>query len=175
VQNSNHELARRTDVRKCAFIMLLMTAAYGLALANFAAGSPDDLAGVKTKAEIEALVAKLRAGELKGAQPLFEKEDGPYRIYTSYIENRKGAADIHGLDNEIFLIMSGSAEVTLGGDVTDKKSTAENEFRGTTITGGTTRTVGAGDIISIPRGIAHQMNPGNGHVLYIVIKMSGGR
>jgi len=162
-------------MRRCAVFALLIFSACSLSLVGFAAGSPDDLAGVKTKAEIDTLVAKLRAGELKGAQTLFEKEGGPYRIYTSYIENRKGAADIHGLDDEIFLIVSGSAEVTLGGDVPDKKSTVENEFRGTSITDGATRTVGAGDIISIPRGTAHQMNPGDGHVLYIVIKMSGGR
>lgn len=153
----------------------LVTAVGSLFLTGFAAGQPDDLAGVKTKAEIDSLVAKLRTGEIKGARPLFESEGGPYRIYTSYIENRKGAADVHGLDDEIFLIVNGSAEVTLGGDVTDKKSTAKNEFRGTTITGGKIRTVGVGDIISIPRGTAHQMNPGNGHVLYIVIKMKGGR
>jgi mannose-6-phosphate isomerase-like protein (cupin superfamily) len=162
-------------MRRCVVFVLLILSSWSLSLLGVPAGSPDELAGVKTKPEIDALVAQLRAGELKGAQPLFEKEGGAYRVYTSYIENRKGAADIHGLDDEIFLIMSGSADVTLGGDVTDKKSTAENEFRGTRIAGGLTRTVGAGDIISIPRGTAHQMNPGEGHVLYIVIKMSGGR
>ena len=156
-------------------VALLIISVCGLSLPGFSSGSQDDLVGVKTRAEIDALAAKLRTGELKGAQTLFTKEGGPYRIYTSYIENRKGAADIHGLDDEIFLIVSGSAEVTLGGDITDKKSTVENEFKGTSISGGTTRTVGAGDIISIPRDTAHQMNPGSGHVLYIVIKMSGGR
>ncbi len=140
-------------------------------------GQPTDqqekLAGVKKKADIDALVAKIRQGKLKRAQTLFEGEEGPYRIYTSYINNRKGAADIHGIDHEVFLILSGSAEVTLGGEVTDKKSTAENEFRGTLIVGGTTSSVGTGDIISIPSGTAHQMNPGTGHILYLVIKISG--
>lgn len=135
----------------------------------------DTLAGVKTKAEIDALVSALCRGELTGAQPLFEREGGPYRVYTSYINNRKGAADIHMLDHEIFLVMSGTAEVTLGGDVTDKTAKSENEFRGTTIVGGETRTVSAGDIISIPCGTPHQMNPGTGHILYIVIKIAGAR
>ena len=162
-------------MRKRAFFMLPLIPVCSLALLGFSARSADDLAGVKTKAEIDSLVAMLRAGELKGAQPLFEKEGGPYRIYTSYIENRKGAADVHALDDEIFLIVSGSAEVTLGGVVKDKKEKEENEFRGTTIADGATRRVGVGDIISIPRGTAHQMDPGSGHVLYIVIKMSGGR
>jgi mannose-6-phosphate isomerase-like protein (cupin superfamily) len=156
-------------------VALFMVSAFGLALMAFPSEAADDLAGVKTRAEIDALAAKLRAGELTGAQTLFASEGGTYRIYTSYIENRKGAADVHGLDDEIFLVVSGSAQVTLGGNVTDGKSTAANEFRGTTISGGTTRTVGAGDLISIPRGTAHQMNPGRGHIMYVVIKMTGGR
>ena len=162
-------------MKRARMVIIVVVLACGLAMAAFPAGAADELAGVKTKAEIDALAAKLKVGEVKGAQTLFQAEGGPYRVYTSYIENRKGAADIHILDSEIFLVVSGSAEVTLGGDVTDKKSTAENEFRGTTISGGTTWTVGPGDIISIPPGTAHQMNPGRGSILYIVIKMTAGR
>ena len=156
-------------------IGLFVIAACGLALLAQTTAPLDKLAGVKTKADIDALVAKVRSGELKGAQNLFERDKGPYRVYTSLIENRKGAADLHGTDDEIFLIVSGAAEVTLGGDITDKKATAENEFRGSVISGGTTRSVAAGDMISIPSGTAHQMNPGKGQVLYIVIKINGRR
>ncbi len=152
---------------------LVLLAVSGLSLFAGQAATPDTLAGVKTKAEIDALVAKVRSGELKGAQNLFAKENGAYRVYTSFIDNRKGAADLHKLDDEIFLIVSGSAEATLGGEITDGKSTAANELRGSVIKGGTTRKVAAGDMISIPAGTAHQMNPGTGQVLYIVIKITG--
>ena len=63
--------------------------------------------------------------------------------------------------------------LTLGGDITDKALKSENEYRGSIIKGGTTRSVSAGDIISIPSNTAHQMNPGTGHVLYIVVKITG--
>ena len=75
----------------------------------------------------------------------------------------------------MFLIASGTAEVTLGGDVTDKKATAKNEFRGMIIVGGTKRSVSAGDMISLSRGTAHQINPGTAQILYIVIKIMGSR
>ena len=150
--------------------VLLVTACTALAQT----GAPADrLAGVKTKAEIDALVAKLRSGELQGAQTLFERENGPYRIYTSFVNARKGAADIHVTDDEIFVIVSGSAQFTLGGDITDKTRARENEYRGTVIAGGVTRPVAAGDMASAPRGTPHQMDPGSGHVLYIVIKVIG--
>ena len=135
----------------------------------------DPLAGVKSKAELDALVAKIRAGELQGPQMLFERDKGPYQIYTSFIQRRRGAADVHAVDDEIFLILSGSATATLGGDVIDKKSTGDNEFRGTTIAGGTAHAVGAGDLVSVPRGTAHQMDAGTGEVLYLVIKIKAAR
>jgi len=160
-------------MRKSTLLSLIVILALGATVIIQASGEADKLAGVMKKADIDSLIGKLRSGELQGAQSLFEGEDGPYRVYTSYIENRKGAADIHALDSEIFLIMSGSAEFTLGGEVTDKEAKSENEYRGTTISGGTTYSVAAGDIISIPKGTAHQMNPGEGHILYIVIKIKG--
>jgi len=142
-----------------------------------AQGTPgtDTLAGVKTKTELEQLVAKIRSGELKGPQMLFDRDKGPYQIYTSFIEKRKGAADIHGADDEIFVILDGAATATLGGDVTDKKPSGEHEFRGTTIAGGVRRPVAAGDLVSVPRGTPHQMDAGSGEVLYLVIKIKSPR
>lgn len=162
----------RTRIRVGAIAIVMG----GAALLS-AQGPPrtDTLAGVKTRAELDGLVAKIRAGELKGPQMLFDREKGPYQIYTSFIEKRKGAADIHGVDDEIFLILDGSAAATLGGDVTDKKLTGDNEFRGTTIAGGATRRVAAGDLVSVPRGTAHQMDAGTGEVLYLVIKIKNAR
>lgn len=160
----------RTRVRIGTMVFVVGAAAL---LSAQAPRPADPLAGVRSRAELDALVAKIRAGELKGPQMLFDRDNGPYQIYTSFIQKRKGAADIHGVDDEIFLILSGSAAATLGGDVTDKKPTGEGEFRGTTIAGGTARPVAAGDLISIPHGTAHQMDAGAGEVLYLVIKVKG--
>lgn len=151
-------------------LLLVVAAAVGSA---GAAPPGDGLAGVRTRAELEQLVARLRSGEVEGAQSVFEREGGPYRVYTSYIEARKGAADIHAADDEIYVVLSGSASLTLGGDIVDERLERENEYRGTEIAGGVTQRVAAGDIASAPRGTAHQMDPGEGHVLYLVIKILG--
>ncbi len=154
-------------------VAIVLTAAAALVSAQ--GTRPDTLAGVKTKAELDQLVAKIRAGELKGPQMLFDRENGPYQVYTSFIEKRRGAADIHAAADEIFLILHGAATVTLGGNVTDKTLTGENEFRGTTIAGGVSRPVAEGDVISVPRGTPHQMDAGTGDVLYLVIKFKNAR
>ena len=156
-------------------VLLAAALATGGPAVAYGGDEADALRGVKTKQQLEELVAKLRSGELEGAQAIFEREGGPYRIYTSYIDNRKGGADIHVADDEIFVVLSGSAELTLGGDIADKRLARENEYRGTVMAGGTTRSVAAGDIISAPRGTAHQMDPGEGHILYVVIKVIGQR
>lgn len=134
---------------------------------------PDALVGWKSQVELDALVATLRRGELKGPQTLFERPRGPYRIYTSFIDNRRGAADIHETDDEIFIVLSGGGRSTLGGDIADPRATAAHEIRGTRIVDGVSRTVGVGDIISAPRGTPHQMDATGGHILYVVIKIIG--
>ncbi len=140
-----------------------------------APAAADTLQGVRTRAELDALVAKLRAGDVKGAQSLFEKPGGTYRVYTSFIDHRKGLADIHVKDDEVFVVLSGSAQCTLGGDIAARTTDEHGDYHGTTIVGGTTRTVAQGDIVSAPRGTAHQMDPGEGQILYVVIKMLGSR
>jgi mannose-6-phosphate isomerase-like protein (cupin superfamily) len=160
--------------RLCAALTCVaMLTANGLVGAQ-APALADPLAGWASRVDLESLVKKLRSGELKGPQTLFERPDGPYRVYTSFIDGRKGAADIHEADDELFLVLSGSARSTLGGEIADRKATAPHEFRGTVIRGGTTRTVGAGDVISAPRGTPHQMDATGGHILYVVIKVMGG-
>lgn len=131
------------------------------------------LRGIESKADLDALVSRLRSGELKGPQKLFEEDHGTYRVYTSYIDNRRGVADIHVNDDELFLVLSGSAQCTLGGDIADKKVGLDGDYHGAQVVGGTTRTVAVGDIVSAPRGTAHQMDPGTGHILYVVVKIIG--
>lgn len=161
-----------TNTRRRA---LLLLATLGVTVVLPAQPKPgsDALRGVRSKADLEALVARLRSGELKGPQALFQGDpQGPYRVYTSYISNRKGLADIHTTDDEIFVVLSGSALCTLGGDIPDKKLEGR-DYHGPLVVGGVTRQVAAGDIVSAPRGTPHQMDPGSGHIVYVVIKIFG--
>jgi hypothetical protein len=160
---------RRTVLALLTFFAVLVM---GGAHLNGQPEATAGLRGVRAKADIDAIVAGLRNGTLKGPQSLFEVPNGPYRVYTSYIDHRKGVADIHVDDDEIFVVLSGSAACTLGGDIENKTlAAADHTYHGDRIVGGTTKTIAAGDIVSAPRGTAHQMDPGDGHVLYVVIKI----
>jgi len=170
---SRRKELRVTNAIRRAVLPAVMLTALAVTVSSETKPGPEALRGVKTKADLDAIVARLRSGEVKGPQALFEADpQGPYRVYTSYIDARKGLADIHPNDDEIFVVLSGSAQCTLGGDIPDKKLEGR-DYHGSAVVGGVTRTIAAGDIVSAPRGTAHQMDPGKGHVLYVVIKILG--
>ncbi len=135
----------------------------------------DGLTGVKSRAELEQIDVLFRAG----ARPpelskiLFQREGAHYLVDTSYFENRTQEPQMHLQQDEVFVVMSGAAKLRLGGELVNKKEHGDpNEYRGTAIKGGITQVVAAGDVISAPRGIPHQFDPGVGHINYMVVKIN---
>lgn len=161
----------RTSIAALVVATAATIALAGVRVNGQAEAAAPGLRGIRSKAEIDRIVAGLRSGALKGPQALFQEPNGTYRVYTSYIDRRKGIPDIHVNDDEIFVVLSGSAACTLGGDLENRTVGPDHDFHGDRIVGGTTTTVGVGDIVSAPHGTAHQMDPGDGHILYAVIKI----
>lgn len=133
----------------------------------------DGLPGVKTKAELDKLANGLRSGELTGDHVLFSG-DGRYTIDTSYFHAKhKATPQAHTEVDEIFVVLSGAAQVTLGGNLEGMffERGDKTQLRGTGIKGGTVRRVAQGDLVSIPRGTPHHVDPGEGYIVYAVIKI----
>lgn len=131
--------------------------------------------GVKTKAELEQLAAGLQSGDQKVSNVLFSG-GGRYTIDTSYFSAKKKATPQAHIDtDEVFLVLSGAAQLTLGGDLEGKTFAKgdKNQPRGTGIKGGTVRRVAQGDLVSIPQGTPHHVDPGEGYIVYAVIKIHG--
>jgi len=89
------------------------------------------------------------------------------------LRHQSGAVEVHETMADIFVIESGEATLATGGKVMNPKTTAPHEIRGTAIEGGTERHVAAGDVLTIPAGMPHQMKlaPGK-EVLYMAIKVA---
>jgi mannose-6-phosphate isomerase-like protein (cupin superfamily) len=96
---------------------------------------------------------------------------GTHSVMMAHME-ASGVAEIHETVTDIFIIQSGEASITVGGNVVDAKGTAPGEVRGTSIQGGVTKKVGAGDVVNIPVGTPHhtQVAPGQ-QVTYLVVKV----
>jgi mannose-6-phosphate isomerase-like protein (cupin superfamily) len=81
-------------------------------------------------------------------------ETGEYKINAGR-RDAPGGVEVHLRDSDIFYILEGSAVLITGGKVEEGKTTAPNEIRGTSITGGESRKVSKGDVVVIPRGVPH--------------------
>jgi mannose-6-phosphate isomerase-like protein (cupin superfamily) len=124
-----------------------------MAAAGFAA-DPDGFAMYKSA----DLQAKAKAA------PLDANKAGAARLATwgnhsLMLVKREGdgAAEVHDTQVDVITVLSGSGTLVVGGTMVDGKTTAPNEVRGTSITGGERHPMAVGDVFHIPAKIPHQM------------------
>ena len=98
-----------------------------------------------------------------------------YGNYSFMVAHREGTgeAEYHATQADIFVVQSGAATLTVGGELVDGKTTAPNELRATSIKGGEEKKLAAGDIVTIPAKVAHQvkLEPGK-EFTYFVVKVT---
>lgn len=98
---------------------------------------------------------------------------GSYQVHTSRRES-PGKAEIHTLDTDIFHVLEGQATLVTGGTVPDRQISEPNEYRGSVIEGGQSRTLQPGDVVVIPAGTPHWFKAVKGPVLYMAVKVRTG-
>jgi mannose-6-phosphate isomerase-like protein (cupin superfamily) len=82
-----------------------------------------------------------------------------------------GEVELHWRMNDIFVVKSGHASVTVGGRIEHNHEIAPSEWRGGEIIGGTQHDLAAGDLLLIPAGVPHQVVvPAGGTFTYFAIK-----
>jgi mannose-6-phosphate isomerase-like protein (cupin superfamily) len=82
-----------------------------------------------------------------------------------------GEVELHWRMNDIFVVKSGHATITLGGRIEHNHEIAPGEWRGGEIIGGTRRELSPGDLLLIPAGIPHQLIvPTGSSFTYFAIK-----
>ncbi len=83
-----------------------------------------------------------------------------------------GEVEVHEKMADVFVIESGEATLIVGGTVVGGHTSAPGEIRGTSITGGEKKMLGAGDAVHIPAKVPHQMLVSSGKkVTYFVVKV----
>jgi mannose-6-phosphate isomerase-like protein (cupin superfamily) len=94
--------------------------------------------------------------------------------YSFVVAHREapGEAEWHETAADIFVVQSGEATLVYGGKMVDAKTTAPNEQRGPSISGGMETRLAPGDIVAIPARTPHQVKAENGKPFtYFVIKL----
>lgn len=113
---------------------------------------------------------KVNAAFVKGGG-IIPRTSGGVTVMAGF-HDTPGSAEVHTLDTDIFYVTEGGAIFITGGKVVEPKETGANEIRGKSIEGGTTHTLGKGDVIVIPKGVPHQFKEITGvPVLYFVVKV----
>ena len=95
--------------------------------------------------------------------------------YSFLVAHREGSgeAEYHANQADIMYIQTGEATLIYGGSMVDAKTTAPNEMRGPSISGGMEKKLSPGDVITVPAKLPHQMklDPGK-ELTYFVVKVT---
>ena len=79
---------------------------------------------------------------------------------------------MHQAVTDVWYVISGSGTLVTGGTLTEPVQTEPDEVRGKAISGGDSRHVAKGDIVTIPTGIPHWLSKIDGEIIYLVVKAS---
>jgi hypothetical protein len=100
-------------------------------------------------------------------------DHGTYQ-YLQIRRPRSGVPEVHDRWTDVTMVQSGRATLLSGGIVNGGHLESPGEHRGGTITGGSSRSVAAGDLMIIPAGMPHQYLIASGDSLrYLTIKVVG--
>lgn len=110
--------------------------------------------------------ATVEAGFANDARLL--SADG-FRVEASH-RGGPGEGEVHERDTDIFYVLKGSADLSVGGTLIDPQPVSEGEIRGSSIEGGEQRAIAACDVVVIPRGVPHWFRRVKTPFTYYVVK-----
>lgn len=103
-------------------------------------------------------------------KPLVEIEN--YKVHASRRE-AAGQVEVHTRDTDVIHVLTGTATFVTGGTMVGGKDIEPEEIRGSSINGGTTRELRAGDLIIVPSGTPHWFKDVPAPMTYFVVKVRG--
>jgi mannose-6-phosphate isomerase-like protein (cupin superfamily) len=110
---------------------------------------------VKTKQSLDELEKSLSV-----ANKVEDLTGGPgtqLRVAIQHDKLRENAdAEVHDDSDDVYYVVEGSAQLTLGGTLDSPREATPGEWKGKKINGGTTFEISKGDLIIVPRGTPHQ-------------------
>lgn len=79
------------------------------------------------------------------------------RVAIQHDEKKDSAdAELHDASDDVYYVLEGSAELTLGGKLENPREASPGEWKSAKIIDGKTFTITKGDLIIVPRGTPHQ-------------------
>jgi hypothetical protein len=149
-----------------AFLAVL----FGAAVTGAFAQGLQSGADVAFAASTEIDLAIARATDSTTAVARFLPDDG-YQYFAAN-RNQPGSAERHMQWNDVTIIRSGKGMLRTGRVIDGQREVSPGEWRGEAIQDPINRQLGAGDLIVIPAGMAHQLTPiGTDPLVYVTVKV----
>jgi mannose-6-phosphate isomerase-like protein (cupin superfamily) len=166
--------AMRTFGLIAASVMLAMSAGIGSASAQTGdtARLPGFASGADVQAQVRAMLAEMKPDQGFMWRPLVR--DGE-TIAAIEIWKKPGRPAIHPTQGEYAIVLEGSGTLVFGGTMADPEVSNPNLVQGSRIEGGTTRTLGPGDVILIPAGVPHWFGITGEKLVLLGIKLPGAK
>ncbi|MEP6902325.1 MAG: cupin domain-containing protein [Actinomycetota bacterium] len=123
---------------------------------------------VKTKQSVADLEKSLQGANK--VEDLIGGEGLQLRVAVQHDEKKDSAdAEVHDAADDVFYILEGSAELTLGGTLENPREATPGEWKSAKIIGGQTFTIKKGDLIVVPRGTPHQRINSKGKTFSLIL------
>ena|SRR5579859_1928309 len=73
------------------------------------------------------------------------------------VRTKSGVGELHQNFDDLMIVEEGKATLVTGGSLVDPKPGDNGEVRGTSVQGGTSKTISVGDVVIVPAGMPHQI------------------
>ena len=155
-------------------VMTVVTLAMAGASTVRAQGAPAAPKLFAASADVKAMIAKAKA-ERKPDQANVAQPIVTLAPYNASLEYRAGGlnapASTHDKDAELFYVIEGAGTVVTGGKLQNERRTNAANSTGTGIEGGTSRKIGAGDVVLVPERTPHWFTQIDGALVLISLHL----
>lgn len=137
------------------------------------AADPAAFAGGKdVQAQLRTMLAEMKPGQGFAWKPLVR--DGS-NVAAIEIWKKPGKPAVHPSEAEYAIVLEGAGTLVSGGTMPDPETRNAGLVEGSRIDGGTTRTLGPGDVILVPAGVPHWFGITGERLVLLGIKLPKGR
>ena len=153
---------------------LLLAVSSGIAPASArmsraqAAGPSGFASGADVEAQLREMLAEMKPDQGFMWRPLVR--DGA-TVAAIEIWKKPGRPAVHPAEAEYAIVLEGSGTLVSGGAMADSKVSNANLVEGSRIEGGTTRSLGPGDVFLIPAGVPHWFGITGDRLVLLGIKL----